>query len=123
LENRQKDVFFPRPTILFPEKKMYIPSPLFGIFDFFVFFNFFTSLKKNKRMLRYKGGTSVAVRKLVPSAWNILMLRERRHAHDKDTQGKFLHGSRYQIAREKVLQGFCLRNALKAQLIATWSPH
>jgi hypothetical protein len=24
--------------------------------------------------------------KLVPSAWNILMLRERRHVKDKDTQ-------------------------------------
>jgi hypothetical protein len=33
--------------------------PIFGIFDIFVFFKFLTSLKKNKRMLRYKGGTSV----------------------------------------------------------------
>jgi hypothetical protein len=40
-------------------KIMYISSPLFGIFDFFVFFKILMSLKKNKRMLRYKGGTSV----------------------------------------------------------------
>jgi hypothetical protein len=40
-------------------------SPLFGIFDFFVFFKFLTSLKKNKRMLRYKGGTSVVSKQTV----------------------------------------------------------
>jgi hypothetical protein len=34
---------------------------------------------------------------LVPSARNILMLKERRHVHEKDTQGKFLHGSRCQV--------------------------
>jgi hypothetical protein len=41
------------------KNNVYFSSPLFGIFDFFVFFNFLTSLKKNKRMLRYKGGMSV----------------------------------------------------------------
>jgi hypothetical protein len=39
---------------------MYIPSPLFGIFYFFVFFKVLTGLKKNKRMLRYKGGMIIA---------------------------------------------------------------
>jgi hypothetical protein len=34
---------------------------------------------------------------LVPSAWNILMLRERRYVKKKDTQRKFLHGSRCQV--------------------------
>jgi hypothetical protein len=38
---------------------------------------------------------------LVPSAWNILMLRERRHVQDKDTRGKFLHGSRCQVAEAR----------------------
>jgi hypothetical protein len=42
------------------KKNTYFLSPLFGIFDFFFFFNFFKSLKKNKRILRYKGGMSVA---------------------------------------------------------------
>jgi hypothetical protein len=51
--------------------------------------------------------------KLVPSSWNILMFSARRHVQDKDTQEKFLHGSRCQIAREKMLQGLHLRNALK----------
>ena len=59
------------------------------------------SLKNNKRMLCYKGGTSVKTSKSVPSAWNILMLRERRHVKDKDTWGKFLHGSRCEVAEER----------------------
>jgi hypothetical protein len=40
-----------------PIKKILFPSSFWGIFDFFVFFNDFG--KKNKRMLRYNGGTSV----------------------------------------------------------------
>jgi hypothetical protein len=43
------------------KKNIYFSSPLFGFyFYFFVFFNFLKSLKKNKTMLRYKGGMSVA---------------------------------------------------------------
>jgi hypothetical protein len=38
---------------------------------------------------------------LVPSTRNILMLRERRHVQEKETRGKFLHGSRCQVAEEK----------------------
>jgi hypothetical protein len=33
-------------------------------------------------------------------ARNTLMLRERRHVQEKDTWGKFLHGSRCQVAKE-----------------------
>jgi hypothetical protein len=47
-------------SLCYRKKNTYFLSPLFGIFDFFIFFNFSKSLKKNKRMLRYKGGTSVA---------------------------------------------------------------
>jgi hypothetical protein len=54
------------------------------------------SLKKNKRMLRYKGGMSVADI-LVPSARNTLMLRARGHKQEKETQEKS-HGSRCQDA-------------------------
>jgi hypothetical protein len=61
--------------------------------------------------------------KLVPSAWNILMLRARRHVHDKDTRGKFLHGSRCQIVEARMLQGLHIRNASKVLLGATWSRH
>ena len=39
--------------------------------------------------------------KLVPSAWNILMLKARRHVQDKDTRGKFIYGLRCQITKEK----------------------
>jgi hypothetical protein len=42
-----------------PKKNIYFPSPLFGFFFFFCLFQFLKSLKKNKRMLRYKGGMSV----------------------------------------------------------------
>jgi hypothetical protein len=57
--------------------------------------------------------------KIVSSTWNIPILSARIHVQDKNTHEKFLHGSRCQIAREKVLQGLHLRNDLKVQLIAT----
>jgi hypothetical protein len=84
-----------------PKKNIYFPSPLFGFFFFFVFFNFLKSLKKNKRMLRYKGGTSVARKHTSSRQRNTLMLRARRHVQEKDTRGKFLHGSRCQVAEAK----------------------
>jgi hypothetical protein len=34
---------------------------------------------------------------LVPSAWNILILKARRHVQEKDTRRKFLHRSRCQV--------------------------
>jgi hypothetical protein len=43
---------------MLPIKKILFPSSFLGIFDFFVFFNNFG--KKNKGMLCYNGGTSVA---------------------------------------------------------------
>jgi hypothetical protein len=83
-----------------PEKKIYFPSSFWGVFDLLSFSIFLKSLKKNKRMLRYKGGTSVT-RILVPSTRNILMLRARRHVQERDTRGKFLHGSRCQVTEAK----------------------
>jgi hypothetical protein len=58
-------------------------------------------------------------RKLVPSAWNILMLSARRHVQDKDTQENSSMGQGVRSQGKKVLQGLHLRNALKVQLIAT----
>jgi hypothetical protein len=52
-------------------------------------------------------------RKLVPSAWNIMMLKERRHVKDKDTRGKFLSGSRYQIAEEKSVTRLAYKECFK----------
>jgi hypothetical protein len=84
-----------------PKKNIYFPSSFWGIFFIFLSFSIFLkSLKKNKRTLGYKGGTSVA-RILVPSARNTLMLRGRRHVLEKDTRGKFLHGSRCLVAEAK----------------------
>jgi hypothetical protein len=40
---------------MFPIKKILFPSSFWGIFDFFVLFEYF---KKNKGILRYSGGTS-----------------------------------------------------------------
>jgi hypothetical protein len=59
------------------KKKILFPSSFWGIFDFFVFL-ILEILKKNKIILRYKGGTSVA-NILVPRERKTLMLRERRH--------------------------------------------
>jgi hypothetical protein len=42
---------------MLPTKKILFPSSFWGIFDFFVLLNI---LKKNKRILRYSGGTSIA---------------------------------------------------------------
>jgi hypothetical protein len=44
--------------IMLPIKKILFPSSFWGIFDFFLFFLYI--LTKNKRILRYKGGTRIA---------------------------------------------------------------
>jgi hypothetical protein len=69
-------------------KRKYFSLPLFGVYLIFLSFSIISgSLKKNKRMLHYKGGTSVTYI-LVPSARNILMLRARGHMQEKDTREK-----------------------------------
>jgi hypothetical protein len=80
-------VLCPRVTHCATKKEsIFLVLFLFLFFNFvFIFFNFLKSLEKNKRMLRYKEGTSVTSI-LVPSARNILMLKERRHVQEKDTQ-------------------------------------
>jgi hypothetical protein len=66
-------------------KRKYFSHPLFGVYLIFLSFSIFLkSLKKNKRMIRYKGGTSVTSI-LVPSARNTLILRARKHVQGKDT--------------------------------------
>jgi hypothetical protein len=56
-------------------KRKYFSLPLFGVYLIFFVFLF---LKKNERMLRYKGGLSFADI-LVPSERNTWMLREKGH--------------------------------------------
>jgi hypothetical protein len=83
---------------LFCQKIIYISRPLFG---FFLSFSIFLkSLKKNKRMLHYKRGMSVASI-LVPSARNTLILIARIHVQENNTKRKFLHGLRCQVAEAK----------------------
>jgi hypothetical protein len=82
------------------KKKILFPSSFWGIFDFFSFSIILESLKKNKRMLHYKGGTSVTDI-LVPSARNTLILREKGTYAGNRHSGKILHGSRCQDAEEK----------------------
>jgi hypothetical protein len=55
-------VLCPRATLFAAEKRMNISRPLFlEYLIFFCLFQFFKSLKKNKIMLHYKGGTSVTI--------------------------------------------------------------
>jgi hypothetical protein len=104
------------------KKNIYFPSPLFEFFYFFCLFLFLKSLKKNKRMLHYKGGMSVATRKLVPRAWNTLILRERRHVQDKDIRGKFLHGSRCQVAKASSDARLAYKECLKGSVESNMEP-
>ena len=60
--------------------------------------------------------------KLVPSAWNILMLKEMRHVKDKDTRGKFLHGSRRQIAKAKSVARLAYRERFKGLVESNMEP-
>jgi hypothetical protein len=42
---------------MLPTKKILFPSSFWGIFDFFVLFEY---LEKEEKILRYKGGTRIA---------------------------------------------------------------
>jgi hypothetical protein len=60
-------------------KRKYFSLPLFGVYLIFLFFSIILEiLKKNKRMLHYKGGMTVTGI-LVPSERITLMLRARGH--------------------------------------------
>jgi hypothetical protein len=58
-------------------------------------------------------------RKLVPRAWNILILSVRRHVQDNDTRKNSSMGQGVRSKGKKVLQVLHLRNALKIQLLET----
>jgi hypothetical protein len=44
------------------------------------------------------------------------MLKARRHVQDKDTRGKFLHGSRCQIAKEKSVARLAYKECFKGSV-------
>jgi hypothetical protein len=88
-----------------PTKRKYFFLPLFGVYLFFLSFSIILEiLKKNKRMLHYKGGSSIA-NILVSSTWNTGMLRAKGHVQEKDTLKKILHGPKVSRHKGKVLQG------------------
>ena len=92
---------------------MYILSPLFEIFYFFVFFKFLTSLKKNKRMLRYKVWTSVARKQTSSKHMEHIDAQCKETCSGWGQSRKFLHGSGCQISKAKMLKRLHLRNSLK----------
>jgi hypothetical protein len=99
--NKMKDVLCPRETHCASIKRKYFSHPLFGVYLIFLSFSIILeSLKKNKRMLCYKGGTSVTSI-LVPSARNTLMLKERRHVQEKDTRENSSMGQGVKMQRKK----------------------
>jgi hypothetical protein len=84
-----------------PIKRKYFSLLLFGVYLIFLSFSIILEiLKKNKRMLCYKGGSSVTYI-LVPSAWNTWMLKEKGHMQENDTREKSSMGQRCQDAEAK----------------------
>jgi hypothetical protein len=53
---------------------------------------------------------------LVPSARNILMLRERRHVQEKDTRGKFLHGPRCHVTEARSVTRLAYKACFKGSI-------
>jgi hypothetical protein len=50
------------------------------------------------------------------------MLKARRHVQDKDTRGKFLHGSRCQIAKEKSVARLAYKECFKGSVERNMEP-
>jgi hypothetical protein len=59
---------------------------------------------------------------LVPSARNILILIERIHVQEKDTRGKFLHGSRCQVAEERSVTRLAYKACFKGSFESNMEP-
>jgi hypothetical protein len=60
--------------------------------------------------------------KIVPSAWNILILSARRHVQDKDTQENSSMGQGVRSQGKKVLQVLILRNAFEGSINSNMKP-
>jgi hypothetical protein len=102
-------------------KNIFLVLFLVFLVFFFIFFNFLKSLKMNKRMLRYKGGTSVTSI-LVPSARNTLILRARRHVQEKDTQEKSSMGQGVKTQRQsdtRLAYKACLKGSVESNMEPT----
>jgi hypothetical protein len=107
--------------IVLPIKRKYFSLPLFGVYLIFLSFSIMLeSLKKNKRMLRYKGGSSVA-NILVPSA-RTQGCSGKRDICKKRTLGKILQGPKVSRRRGKVLQGLRIRHASDGSVESNMEP-
>jgi hypothetical protein len=85
-------------------KRKYFSLPLFGVYLIVLSFSIILgSLKKNKIMLCYKGGMSIAYI-IVPSARNTLMLRTRGHMQEKDTREKSSMGQGVKTQRQSAIR-------------------
>jgi hypothetical protein len=112
--NKRKDVLFPRVTLCAAKRRLHFFHPLFlGYLFFFFFYIFLKILKKNKIILRYKGGMSVT------SKHTSSRCKEHTNAQSKETcagnghSGKSSPWVKVSGRRGKVLQGLCIRHALK----------
>jgi hypothetical protein len=86
--------------IVLPKKRKYFFLPLFGVYLIFLSFSIIVEiLKKNKRILHYKGGSSV-IDILFPSARNTWMLKEKGHMQEEDTREKSSVGQGVKTQRQ-----------------------
>jgi hypothetical protein len=114
-----KDVLCPRVIHCASKKEYIFPVHFWGFFLFFLSFSIFLKgLKKNKRILRYKGGTSVA-RILVRSASNTLIIRGRRRVQEKDTRENCSMGQGVKTQRQSVARlayKACFKGSIKSNM-------
>jgi hypothetical protein len=90
--------------IVLSTKRKYFSLPPFGVYLIFLSFSIILiTLKKNKTMLRYKGGMSVADI-LVTSTRNTFILRARGHMHENDTREKSSMGQGVKTQRQSATQ-------------------
>jgi hypothetical protein len=98
-------------SLCYQQKKILFPSSFWGIFVFLSFSIILESLKKNERMIHYKGGTCF-IDILVPSTRNTLILKARGHMQEKDTREKSSMGQGVKTQRQsatRLAYNTCLR--------------
>jgi hypothetical protein len=117
LDEQMEGCALSKGELLCYQKRIYISRPLFlGFLIFLSFSIFLKDLKKNKRMLCYKGGMSVAGKKTSSKR------KEHANAQSKETCARKGHSwkippwVKVSSCRGKVIQGLPIRHASKVQL-------
>jgi hypothetical protein len=98
---------------LWYQKRIYFPYPSFWIFLFFCLFQFLKSLKKNKRILCYKGGTSVTNNNTISRPKEHTNSQNKETCVGKGHSGKIPPWVKELGCRGKVLQGLRIRHDSK----------